>query len=300
MKLIRFAILFGLLFALVCTSNAQEQTAPFTYHANRKDFERYLQDLHKRKQVGDEHSLGAMFQAAVLPNHDVWFRENFGASLGAKLSHHYAKHRGEVAPFLSQTLAEVLRRNLKEIRVFELESDHPVLGADFPGQTRIGLRARRRVKLFSAMYSAKQKSKQEAAAWVGVSYFVYAEGAFRFVGNLEPELDEPSTGSDQETPARQPVRIRVGGNVQQARLLRTVFPVYPPLAKQARIQGTVQFQVIISREGDVKKAEVLKGHPLLVQAALDAVRGWICEPTLLDGQAIEVVTTINVVFTLGG
>ena len=99
-------------------------------------------------------------------------------------------------------------------------------------------------------------------------------------------------------PKETPKRIRVGGNVQQASLISHPTPVYPPLAKQARIQGTVKLQAIIAKDGSIAQLEVISGHPLLVASALDAVRQWRYRPTLLNGEPVEVVTTIDVVFTL--
>ena len=99
-------------------------------------------------------------------------------------------------------------------------------------------------------------------------------------------------------PKETPKRIRVGGQVQTAKLINKVQPVYPPLAKQARIQGTVRLQAIIAKNGAVVELQVLSGHPLLQQAALDAVRQWRYQPTLLNQEPVEVVTTIDVIFTL--
>jgi len=99
-------------------------------------------------------------------------------------------------------------------------------------------------------------------------------------------------------PPQMPQRIRVGGNVQQARLIHAPRPIYPPLAKQARIQGVVRLQAIIAKDGSIQELQVLQGHPLLVQSALDAVRQWRYQPTLLNSEPVEVVTTIDVVFTL--
>ncbi len=93
-------------------------------------------------------------------------------------------------------------------------------------------------------------------------------------------------------------RIRQGGNVQAARLINRVQPTYPPLARQARIQGTVRLHAIIAKDGTVQQLEVLSGHPLLVQSALDAVRQWRYQPTLLNGEPVEVDTTIDVIFSL--
>ena len=97
-----------------------------------------------------------------------------------------------------------------------------------------------------------------------------------------------------------PKRIRVGGSVQRANLIRQVRPVYPPLARQARIQGTVKLTAIIAKNGTIQKLEVLSGHPLLIPAALSAVKQWRYRPTLLNGQPVEVVTQVDVNFTLSG
>ena len=95
-----------------------------------------------------------------------------------------------------------------------------------------------------------------------------------------------------------PKRIRVGGNVQKARLINQLKPLYPPLARQARIQGTVRLEAIIAKDGTIQQLRVVKGHPLLVQSALNAVRQWRYNPTVLNGQPVEVATTIDVHFTL--
>ncbi|HTQ57703.1 MAG TPA: energy transducer TonB [Bryobacteraceae bacterium] len=95
-----------------------------------------------------------------------------------------------------------------------------------------------------------------------------------------------------------PQRIRVGGNVQQAKLIRQPKPIYPPLAKQARISGVVRLDAIIGKDGTIQNLHVISGHPLLVPAALEAVKQWVYQPTLLNGEAVEVVTQIDVNFTL--
>lgn len=95
-----------------------------------------------------------------------------------------------------------------------------------------------------------------------------------------------------------PQRIRVGGNVQKAMQLFTPSPVYPPLAKQARIQGVVKLNAIISKEGNIEQLTVVSGHPLLIPSALEAVKKWRYKPTLLNGEPVEVITQIDVNFTL--
>ncbi len=104
----------------------------------------------------------------------------------------------------------------------------------------------------------------------------------------------PPPPPKQETPKV----VRVGGNVQAAKLTNKVMPQYPPLAKQARIQGTVKLQAMIAKDGSVENLKVVSGHPLLVPAALQAVRQWKYQPTVLNGQPVEVLTEIDVNFTL--
>ena len=92
--------------------------------------------------------------------------------------------------------------------------------------------------------------------------------------------------------------LLVGGGVQAARLLFGPKPAYPPLARQARISGSVRLAARISADGHIQDLRVMSGHPMLVQAALDAVRQWIYKPTLLNAKPVEVVTDIMVNFTL--
>jgi len=93
-------------------------------------------------------------------------------------------------------------------------------------------------------------------------------------------------------------RIKVGGNVTAAKIINRTAPNYPALARQTRISGTVRLHAIIAKDGTVQQLEVLSGHPLLVQAALDAVRQWRYQPTLLNGEPVEVDTTVDVIFSL--
>jgi len=99
-------------------------------------------------------------------------------------------------------------------------------------------------------------------------------------------------------PRTPPNVIRVGGNVQQAKLLAQVRPVYPPEAKAQGIQGLVQLQAVIGKDGKVERLEVLSGDPILAAAAIEAVRQWQYQTTLLNGEPVEVMTQIDVNFTL--
>ncbi len=113
----------------------------------------------------------------------------------------------------------------------------------------------------------------------------------------------PATKPPEPSPAAAPRQprgpMRVSQGVQEAKLLRRVMPVYPPLAITARVQGTVHLVGVIAKDGTMRDLQVVDGHPLLVRAALDAVRQWVYKPTMLSGEAVEVVAPISVTFTLG-
>lgn len=116
------------------------------------------------------------------------------------------------------------------------------------------------------------------------------------IGGIIGSVAPPPPKKEEPKPVIQ--RIRVGGNVQAANLIRKVTPQYPPLAKQARVQGTVRFQAIIGKDGTIQNLQMVSGHPLLVPSATDAVKQWLYKPTLLNGEPVEVITQIDVNFTL--
>jgi periplasmic protein TonB len=97
-----------------------------------------------------------------------------------------------------------------------------------------------------------------------------------------------------------PTRVRVSQGVTQGLLLRRIQPTYPPLAKQARIAGAVVLQAEISKDGSIQNLHVLSGHPMLVPSAIEAVKQWKYKPYILNGEPVEVETTITVNFTLAG
>jgi len=92
--------------------------------------------------------------------------------------------------------------------------------------------------------------------------------------------------------------IRVGGGVQSAKLIFGPKPAYPPLARTTRTQGTVKIQALIGRNGIIRNLQVVSGPPLLIAAAIEAVQQWRYQPTLLNAEPVEVITEIDVNFTL--
>ncbi len=127
-----------------------------------------------------------------------------------------------------------------------------------------------------------------------------AEGGIRggVLGGIAGLPGEPPQPAPAAPAVESPKRVRVGGNVQQGRIIRKVVPNYPEIARTARVQGIVHLTAVIDEDGTIADVQVISGHPLLVGAAVDAVKRWRYTPTLLNGEPVEVVTDVEVRFVL--
>jgi protein TonB len=105
-------------------------------------------------------------------------------------------------------------------------------------------------------------------------------------------------GNGPVVKAAPPKKINVSSGVMASKIINQVQPVYPPIARAARISGTVSLAATIGKDGTIQNLRVVSGPPMLQQAALDAVRRWRYKPTVLDGVPVDVETTISVVFSL--
>jgi periplasmic protein TonB len=97
-----------------------------------------------------------------------------------------------------------------------------------------------------------------------------------------------------------PQKVRVSQGVSQGLLIKKVQPPYPPLARQARIQGQVVLQADISKDGTIQNLRLISGHPMLAPSAIEAVKQWRYKPYFLNGEPVEVETQITVIFSLSG
>jgi protein TonB len=124
-------------------------------------------------------------------------------------------------------------------------------------------------------------------------------GVIGSTGSGIASVVNPPAPSLPQTATQQPAKpTRVSQGVMEARIVRKVAPVYPASAIQMRISGRVHLIGVIAKDGTIQKLEVIDGHPMLVAAALAAVKQWLYRPTLLSGEPVEVITPIEVNFTL--
>ena len=123
------------------------------------------------------------------------------------------------------------------------------------------------------------------------------DGGTKGIPNLFDGGTRPVVPVAAAPPVVHTVRL---SHMSEGDLIRKVQPVYPALARSARIQGTVLLQAVIGKQGNIEKLQVVSGHPMLVRAALEAVRQWRYRPYILNGDPVEVETQITVNFSLGG
>lgn len=147
---------------------------------------------------------------------------------------------------------------------------------------------------------AESTSSIDRSPGVGVVGSRGQGGIDNFIAGLTATREIPPPAPKAETKPSGPREpVRVGGDVQQARLIRRVAPRYPPLALKMRVSGVVELKAVIGEDGAIRELRVIAGHPLLVESAIKAVQQWRYRPTVLNGVAVPVLTQVNVHFRLG-
>lgn len=244
-------------------------------------------------EQGDSEVLLAQTKNLVMASPEEWFREVFGTIRGTYFAEQYQQIASRVPEILAQELHQAVSVKLTrvEVKQFKERCEMTLTSQEYPA-----LRAMIKV---ASLYRVQFLDRSGQRGKV-LRFLVYRDGAFRYVGSLQiaPE-DYPLGGVEVKSDSqaqRSPMRIEAP--VQQSRRVESDRPRYPDRAKAMRIQGTVRFLALIDREGNVKHLELVEGHCWLVDAAEKALRRWRYTPTLVDGQPVEVITTLQVVYTL--
>jgi TonB family protein len=191
------------------------------------------------------------------------------------------------------------KKDLTEVRAVRFDDSCSPLAT--PTEYPVLLLRQRPEPLYDVCFSDGSKE----SVW---AYFAYVDGAFRFIGSLKKAnagypfqrtKAQPSASKSEGTEAETKERIRVAGNVQRATLIHQETPIYPRDAKDNHIQGTVLLHAIIAKDGTIRSLDLSEGVCALAGSAIEAVKQWRYKPTLLNGEPVEVDTTITVIYALG-
>lgn len=288
-----------------CTCIAQENAPPApvavpqitipSYPDTTRGLEDLMHAVMKASNSGDQPTVAAYGRSLVLPKPDGWFNSVFGPDLGPAYAASSESARVTIVNTVGPMAAGMLKENRKIIEAvrFDDSCNHNATDTEYPVLLK-------RVRP-EPLYDVRFRSDSTDTVSI-VSYFAYLDGGFRYTGNFKADQPihvkaNPAPQSSQPGD-KEPVRIRVGGNVAAAQLIHKVTPVYSDQAKRARVEGTVSIHAIISKDGGVRDAQIIQGRCLLAEPALDAVKKWRYKPMLLEGQPVEVDTMIQVVFQL--
>ena len=262
------------------TANVQAQAEP-AVPDSPAGLQSQLEEILRSKDQKELKQRERLIGALRIPDPGAWFAGAFGNDDGAKLAATYQSTWEKFEESVANRLTDLAEEERTEVSVKEFRFPAK------PAAASLTESQARDVKPANVFYIATAtKGSLPVSQLPGI--YTYAQGAFRVV--------------DWQTlytlPYLRPKRIRTGGNVAAAKLLHQVTPEYPDEARKERLSGTVVLHVILNREGHVIEIVPVSGPPELVQASMDAVRQWTYQPTLLNGDPVEVDTTIAVQFTL--
>jgi TonB family protein len=251
-------------------------TTPPMYPDSPDGLKSLLTDILAAVKSQESAKYSAYFINLAFPDEGAWLQQAFGASEGQRLKEKYSQLQPQSASELKKLFDYALRTDVA-VRVYRKVASERKFGV-------IGTALDAMVDP-AQIYTATGSAPNNKFA-VALGNFVYVDGSFRYLSGQV--LQALSTAS--------PVRVRMGGNVMLAKLVYKVNPIYPPEAQSAHLKGTVRLHVVLAADGAPKEIAVESGDPSLGKAAVEAVRQWRYAPVTLNGAAVEVDTTIEIVF----
>jgi TonB family protein len=263
------------------------------YENSVNGLKQLTQDAVQAAKDGNQSKLLELSSTMILPDSDKWFKNVFGDSFGITYAQKYATGRDNLRVILANTFLSLVQNGFTKFEVYRFAGncDKAVTGEEFDI-----LVARVRTEPLSVIRFTNGNEIRT------LRYFVYADDGFRFLENLglprwsdPPSKDGPPVKIDASDV---PSRIQLSGDVQNAKLVNRVVPIYPMDARQHGIQGTVRIHAVISRQGKVFEMRWESGPCILAEPAFRAVAQWRFKPTTLNGIPVEVDTTFDVNFKM--
>lgn len=262
--------------------------------------ERLAKEIFKAQKSGDSARASALAQTMVLPDPASWYLQTFGPEIAGKEGAKYVNDKDHLPAEILSFFFDALKSGHTELSAARFGETCD----DNAGEYAFGTLQLRLQPI--PLYELRLRNGNQFLRFFAL---VYVDGAFRFV--LAPKVPDhfpyrprPSSNSDTpgtaaESRAHPPIsRVRQGGNVVAASLMKRVTPEYPHIAREEHLSGTVRMHAIIAKDGSVSELIVLNGYCSLAKSSVEAVKQWRYRPTLFNGEPVEVDTTIDVIFSL--
>lgn len=291
------AVLSLVFFAVLVSAPtvARAQAAPAQSFSNSTDgLQKLVWAMIAAEKSGGAQALAPFLQSLELPNANDWFTTTFGPESGQTLAVFYDAWSGPRDSQITGDIARCIAMQMNDVAAlsFTRPGDAGATGKD---NYFLGL-----VKQELSFYAVNFQA--ESGATMRWAYFVYVDGAFRYLGPLADlrtvTLNISSAPAAAAPPSDMPKRVRMNESDAEARITRRVLPVYPQQALAQKLEGSVVVHTMIAPDGSVQSAEPASGDPMLAQAAVEAVRQWRFDPMMLNGTPVTVDTTITVAFHL--
>lgn len=287
----RFSQLF-LLITLLCVPFCAQTPATTTYPNSAEGFRQQLEDLIALRKSGNEAEFRAAVSAFAIPSASDWIAARFLPSDISRLQRDYPLSLEGFQRHLSWVAENAV--HLPGWNITAKPSELP--GPPAPvGKESVVPVPTENVSVENFRYGPAAPEDKIERSWV--NSFLYIDGRFRYAGGTYPFWSEELQNL-RATPAGTMESGLLPGNVTAARLIHKVAPEYPKKARKKQVEGVVRLHAIIGKDGTIHELTVLYGDPLLTDAALKAVRQWRYSPTLVNGEPVEVDTTIDVNFAL--
>ncbi|MGB7284360.1 MAG: energy transducer TonB [Candidatus Acidiferrum sp.] len=311
LRILRPAFMFSLAFCCLGVSPSHAQapvSAPppstpvnplkLDFPDSTKGLENLAKEILKAQKNGDSARATALAQSMVLPDPAAWYLQTFGPPIASDEGAKYAADRTRLPAEILTVFWGALQNHNTEVTAARFgETCDDNAGESAFGTLQLRLQP---VPLYELRF-------MNGGQFMRFFALAYVDGGFRFVlaptiANhfpYRPSPARPSQAQSSSNPSAPAVtRVRQGGNVIAAKLLKKVQPVYPDIAREEHLQGTVRLHAIIGKDGSVTDLLVLSGYCSLAKSSMDAVSRWRYSPTLLLGRPVEIDTTINVIFSL--
>jgi len=253
-------------------------SAPGAYPESADGLKKLVEDIFVAVKSKDETKISSYVSALAIPEHGAWFAQTFGAAEGSRLATKYSEMLPGTAKQIRGILEFSLQGERTAVDVTLLQNQEAKPG----GMARAILDAMVRPVLIYRVGCGNPKEK----FYSYIGDFIYVNGGFRYV----------HTRVWEQLSTAPPVRMRLGADAAKANLIHRVDPIYPDEAKAAGLEGEVFLHVVLATDGTVKELDLVKGDPILGKAALEAVKQWRYKPTLLNGKAVEVDSTVFIIF----
>lgn len=293
--LLAITVMAGALFAqepaqpALVTGQAAAPAIP-SYPNSTKGLEEFVKDTMNLVKSGDMKAVGPYTRSLAVPDPHSWYKSVFGEYVGLQLAEAAEASRSNIEGGAESTLSMVLNQKMTDIHVvrFTDSCNDLATAKEYP---ILALREHPE-PFFDVRF---QSNPSTGAAW---GFFAYVDGGFRYIGDIQKGLP-PQLASHPTASSTAPPGVKVPGNVQAAKLIHFESPVYPVVQNAHHRPGTVILSAVVAKDGSIQDLNLIEGECAFAKSALESVKKWRYTPTLLNGEPVEVNTTITVVYKPG-